>query len=107
MCFFHFFKILIFQVVRRVKGQKMAKNDKKLSAVPYISGTIHHMIFIYGTPVWCTIYGAHFFQVLIFGVGSGVKGQKMAQNDKKLCLSHSISQKHTSYDCDFWNACVK
>ena len=54
-CFLHFFKILIFQVVRRVKGQKISKmtkniqNDKKLLVVPYVSGTIHHMIFIYGT----------------------------------------------------------
>ena len=32
------------------------------------------------------------FQILIFSINSGVKGQKMAQNDKKLCLSHSISQ---------------
>ena len=49
---FHFFKILIFQVVRRVKGQKMAQNDKKLCPLClYISGTIHHMIFIYGTHV--------------------------------------------------------
>ena len=29
--FFHFFKILIFQVVRRVEDQKMAQNVKKLS----------------------------------------------------------------------------
>ena len=46
---FHFVKILIFLVVRRVKGQKMTQKDKKtLPVVPYISGTIHHMIFIYG-----------------------------------------------------------
>ena len=34
----------------------------------------------------------HFFQILIFGVNSGKNGGKMAQNDKKLCLLHSISQ---------------
>ena len=28
--FFYFFKILIFQVVRKVKGEKMTQNDKKL-----------------------------------------------------------------------------
>ena len=28
----------------------------------------------------------------VFGVNSGMKGQKIAQNDKKLCLLHSISQ---------------
>ena len=31
-----------------------------------------------------------FFEVLIFQVVIGVKGQKMAQNDKVYCLSHSI-----------------
>ena len=40
--FFHFFKILIFQVVRQVKGQKTVQNDKKfrllcsISQEPYI-----------------------------------------------------------------------
>ena len=33
-----------------------------------------------------------FYQILIFGVVSGVKTQKMAQNDKKFCMSHFISQ---------------
>ena len=30
---------------------KKAQNDKKLSVVPNVSGTIPHMIFIYGTHV--------------------------------------------------------
>ena len=53
------------------------------------------MIFIYGTHLKkdniseCFLY---FFQTLIFGANSGVKGQKLAQNDKNLFLSHSISQ---------------
>ena len=34
----------------------------------------------------------HFFKLLILGVVREVKGQKMVQNDKKFCLSHSISQ---------------
>ena len=34
-----------------VKEQKMAQNDKKLSGVPYISGTIHHMILSCGAHV--------------------------------------------------------
>ena len=32
------------------------------------------------------------FKILIFWVVSRLKGQKMAQNDKKICLSHSMSQ---------------
>ena len=47
-----FFKILIFQVVRRVKVQKMARNDKKLcQSCLYISGNTHYMNFSYGTNV--------------------------------------------------------
>ena len=34
----------------------------------------------------------HFFKILIFSVVRRVKGQKMAQNDKGFCLSHSSSQ---------------
>ena len=34
----------------------------------------------------------HFFKILIFLVVRGLKGQKLTQNDKKFCLSHSISQ---------------
>ena len=47
--FLHFFEIFIFQAVRGVKGQKMALDDKKvLSGALHISGTIYHMIVIYG-----------------------------------------------------------
>ena len=38
------------------------------------------------------VFFFHFFKILIFWVVSGVKGQKMVQNDKKICLSHSTSQ---------------
>ena len=44
-------KMLIFWVFRRVKGQKRPKMKKTLSVTPYISRTIHHMIFMYGTHV--------------------------------------------------------
>ena len=46
--FFQFCEILIFWAVRGVKGQNMAKDDKKnLSVAVDISGTIYHMIVIY------------------------------------------------------------
>ena len=35
----------------------------------------------------------NFFKISIFQVVRGLKGQSMAQNDKKVCPSHSISQK--------------
>ena len=53
------------------------------------------MIMIFGTLVqndgtsWRFF---HFFKILILGVFSGAKVLKMVQNDKKLCLSRSISQ---------------
>ena len=42
-----------------------------------------------------------FFKILIFRVVRRVKGQKMAQNDKKLCLSYSVSQEPYLHDCAF------
>ena len=47
--YIHFFESFIFGAVRVIKGQKIAQNDKNLSVVLDISGTIHHMIVICGT----------------------------------------------------------
>ena len=100
-CFFsHFSQILIFRVNSGVKGQKKKKKKKraqkyKNSVMLHISGTIHHMIIIYGTLMENDNISRSFFlffKILIFWVVRGVKGQKMAQNEKKLCLSCSISQ---------------
>ena len=79
-CFLNFFKILISWVVRRVKGQKWPET---LSFALYISGTMDHMILIYGTHMWkdnifrCFL---HFSQLLIFGVN---KWGKRAKNGLK------------------------
>ena len=94
--FFHSFKTLILWVVRGVKEQKMAQNEKKnLSVTLHMPGTMHQMIAIYGTLVQndeiCR-YVFNFFKILIFWIVCGVKGQKMAKNDIKFCLSGSISQ---------------
>ena len=50
-----------------------------------------------------------FFQTFDFLGYRGVKGQKIAQNDKKLCLLYLISQlrDHTSYDYHLWSTSVK
>ena len=49
---FLFFQNFDFWVVRRVKGQKWSKMTKKTTSFGlYISGTIHHMILIYGTHI--------------------------------------------------------
>ena len=74
------------------------KNDpnlQKSSVVSYISGAIYHMIFIHGTHVEkhnISMFFLHFSEIIFFGVSSGVKGQKMAQNDKKLSAVLHISE---------------
>ena len=89
-CFFHFFKILIFWIVNGIKGQKMAQNDKKFCLSCFISQELYIIwIFIYGTVVWNDTISRcflNFFKILIFQVVREVKGQKIVQNDKKLCL---------------------
>ena len=92
--FFHFLKILIYSVVSRVKGQKMAQNDKNiLSFTLHIAGSIHHVIVIFGTRENDGISRCffHFFNILILWVVSGVKGQKVTPKDKKFCPSHCAS----------------
>ena len=96
--FSHFSQILIFRVNSGVKGQKKKKGlkmKKILSVTLHISGTMHHMIIIYGTLMENDNISRSFFlffKILIFWVVRGVKWQNMAQNEKKLCLSCSISQ---------------
>ena len=72
------FQILIFRVVRGLKRQKMAQNDKMLVSLR-ISGTVYHMTVIFGTHGKVMISPANFFifQNIDFWVFVGVKGQKM------------------------------
>ena len=49
----------------------------------------------------------HFFKTLILRVASGVKGQKMSQNDKKFCLSRFISKESSIVWFDLLYTCVK
>ena len=110
--FFHFFKILIFWVVKRGKRTKNGpKWERILSVALHILETIHYMTVHYyqlhsisqDPYIWWS-FVVHECKVMIspgiffifsnfdFEIVSGVKGQKMIQNDKKLCLSHPISQ---------------
>ena len=61
----------------------------------------------YDLDLWCTCIKwwyiqvfLHFFQILIFGVSTGTKEQKMTWNDNYVCRIPYLS-KHTSYDCVF------
>ena len=82
----------------------MAQNVNKLCpSCLYISETIETigMIFISSTPVQKDNIPRffYFFSKFFFGLNSGVKGQKMAPNNKNLCLSHSLSQEA----CIIWS----
>ena len=103
--FFIFPRFLIFWVVRGVKGKKWSKMTKHF---------VCHALYLrnhasYGCHLWCTcvkwwypqvFFFFHFLKILIFLVVSGVKGQKMALNDKNVCPSHSIS--HEPYLIWLW-----
>ena len=94
--FFSFFKILIFWVVRGLKVEKIAQNEKQqyIHHAPYFRNSIAYDHDFWDTCVeWYLQVLFSFFQNLIFGIFSEVKGQKMAQNDKKLCLLRFISEK--------------
>ena len=69
----------------------------------HVSEAIDHMIFIFGILMWNDDISMPFVVVVVvvvfsfsldfyISVVSGVKGQKMAKNDKKFCLLYSISQ---------------
>ena len=93
--FFHFFKILIFWIHRGIKGQKMGQNGKKLCLLCSISQE-PHIIWLSFMVQMCkmVISPGVFFNVkiLIFQTVKGLKGQKMTQNDKNVCLSTCIFQ---------------
>ena len=107
--FFFNVKILIFQVFKGLKAQKKngPKWQKVLSVAPYFSGTIYHMIFIYGTHVYKISYLQAFFSFLFFftfdfldhlaGEGRLVKFKKLPKITKKyVCLTPYLWNR-TSY----------
>ena len=66
-----------------------AKNSPKLKIVTsvtcHISGTVKHMIMIFGTPVLNDDISRvffHFFEFFNFWTVRGVKGKNIAQNEK-------------------------
>ena len=78
--FFHFFKILIFEIIR---GFLRAKNGPKwqniLCLTPYLRNVTSYYCDFWYTSVksWYLQQFFHFFKMLIFLVFRGVKGQKM------------------------------
>ena len=94
--FFSIFQSLDFLGCQGIKVQKWPKMTKNsllhlIFQEPYIIWS-SFMVHMYVQKDNISRHFIHFFKNLIFGIISGVKGQKMAQNDKKFCLSHSVSQ---------------
>ena len=104
LAFFSFFKILMFRVVRGVKGQKMAQNDKKLllhliSQEPYIiwsSFMVHTCKRIKAPPSFC-IFSKFWF----LGSIMGKKGKQWPKMTKTYVWCTPYIRKHTSYDNDY------
>ena len=97
--FFHFFKVFIFQVVIGIKWQNGPKWQKILSR----SISQEAYIWLYVLILMCTMITSpvalFISSKLWFLTLLGVKGQKMVQNDKKICWSHSVSHK----PCIIWS----
>ena len=84
-----------------VKGQKMVQNDKKLCLLWSISQEPYIMwlsFMVQKCKIIISPDGFFNFEIMIFQVVRGLKGQKMAQNENKFCLSHSVSQE----PCIIW-----
>ena len=100
----HMYKIkspgvfLIFQVVSRLKGQKMVQNDKKFCSSRFISQEpyIIWFSFLVHSLVWNNISRFFFqlFTILVFQVVKGVKGQKTLENDKN-CIFFILLKMNT------------
>ena len=95
--FFYIFPIFNIQGCQQgVKGHKVTQNDKKFCQLHSISQEAY-IILSWFLLQMCKMMTSpeaffFFFKILIFWVVRGVKGQKMAQSDKKFCLSHFVSQ---------------
>ena len=84
--FFSFFQNFDSLIVKGLKGQKMAQNEKQQL---HLSCIISQEQIAYGYDFWYTCVKWWYFQlffsfffILIFWAVQGVKGQKMVQNEK-------------------------
>ena len=99
--FFHFLKILIFWVVRRVKGKKRPKMTKKhvfLALYPRNHTSYDTFMLHMCKRIISPGFVFTFFPNFHFCGQYGKKWTKIAKNH--VCHT-SYPRKHTSYDCDF------
>ena len=107
---FTFFRILIFGVVRGVKGQKTVQNDKKfylshsISQEPYIIwfSFIVHMCKMIISPGFFFIFSKFWFS----GFSGGWKGKKWPKMTKMSVCCTFYFRNHISYDLHVWYTCM-
>ena len=111
MFFFHFIKIVIFQVVRGVEGQKMVQSEKNsVCHTPYLRNNTWYDFHL-------CIYGANdnIFRKIFFLILSrfwfsrflgevGLKGKKQSLKNSVRCTLYL--RNHTSYDFHLWYTSV-
>ena len=115
----HFFQILIFGVNSGSKKKKWPEITKNYvcPSTPYLSmHTSFDCVFLLckfkmmtSPDVFFFFKKKFWFCGLLGGKGWGARGskrQKIAQNDKKFCLT-SYLRNCISYDCGFWYTWVK
>ena len=108
--FFHFFKIWIFRVVSGIKGKKndpkwqkkcLSRSISQEPCIIWFSFMVHLCKMIISPGV------VSFFLDFDFLGCSGVKGQKIVQNDKNYVCRAPYLRNHTPYDCHLWYTIVK
>ena len=105
----HFFKILIFRVVRGVKGQITVQNDKKFCP----SHSILRIHTSYDCYLWFTCVKWYlqalfsFFQIFHFSSCRGYKDKNWSKMAKNFVCCTPYLRNRTSYDCHLWYTFVK
>ena len=95
------------------KEQKMAWNDNYVCCTPYLSNhTSHDHVFCYTSLKWWHLQiFFSFFLILVFLIVRGREGEgggNRTENGPKWEKILSLYLRNcTTYDCVFWNSCVK
>ena len=106
--FFIFSNFWILRLLGWWKGKKWFKTNKKFCIRLHSSGTSNNChLWDRFKIIYLDVF-SFFFKILIFGVVSGVKGQKGKKWSKitKFCVALHMWN-HTSYECYFWYTFVK
>ena len=88
---------------RAENGSRWQKSSRSISQEAYV---VWLWFLVHMCTIMASLDASFIFSKFDFAVVRGVKGQKMAQNDKKFHLTLYLRNR-TSYDCGFWYTFVK